>query len=139
MNESVVLVAEDSANDFILLQLAFKKAGLTHKLFRAHDGEEALKFIKGEGNFADRSAFPFPELMLLDLKMPRVNGFDVLTRLQEEPPVNLKVVVLSSSFLEDDKKRACELGATDYLVKADDFDGAMAVARTVHERWLQEK
>jgi CheY-like chemotaxis protein len=136
MNEAVILVAEDNANDFVLLQLAFQRSGLSHKIFRARDGEETLQFLHGQGAFADRTAYPFPKLLLLDLKMPKVGGFDVLERLREKPMPDLSVVVLSSSFLEEDKQRARELGAQDYLVKAEDFDGAINLAKTVHDRWL---
>jgi CheY-like chemotaxis protein len=134
--QAVVLVAEDDTNDFLLLELAFRENGMRCKLVRAHDGQEALEYVKGEGRFPDRKEYPFPTLMLLDLKMPRMNGFEVLAALRTLKLPKLAVVVLSGSTLEEDMQRARELGARDYLVKPGDFHEAVALAKAVHERWL---
>ena len=139
MNEPAVLVIEDDANDFFLLQLAFEKLILPHKLVRVIDGEQGLRYLKGEGAFADRSVFPFPALVLLDIKMPRCDGFEVLERLKEDKTWNVPVVVLSGSALPEDKKRARKLGATDYLVKEQTFDGVMGIVKSIQKKWLSGK
>jgi two-component system response regulator len=135
-SEPVVLVAEDDANDFLLLSLAFKQNKKACRLVRACNGAEALEYIKGEGQFPNREKYPFPKLMLLDLKMPVVSGFEVLASLKQLKVPALPVVVLSGSPLEEDKKRAHELGAKDYLVKPMEFSEAVNMAKAVHERWL---
>jgi CheY-like chemotaxis protein len=134
--EPVVLVAEDETNDFVLLELAFRQNRTGSRLVRAHNGEEALEYVKGEGRFPNREEHPFPRLMLLDLKMPRMNGFEVLQHLTGLKIPELPVVVLSASPLEADIKRARELGAKDYLVKPTEFNAAVKLARSVHDRWL---
>ena len=139
MNEPAVLVIEDDANDFFLLQLAFEKLSLPHKLVRVIDGEQGLRYLKGEGAFADRAVFPFPALVLLDIKMPRCDGFEVLERLKEDKTWTVPVVVLSGSALPEDKKRARKLGATDYLVKEQTFDGAMGIVKSIQKKWLSGK
>ena len=139
MNEPAVLVIEDDANDFFLLQLAFEKLSLPHKLVRVIDGEQGLRYLKGEGAFADRAVFPFPALVLLDIKMPRCDGFEVLERLKEDKTWMVPVVVLSGSALPEDKKRARKLGATDYLVKEQTFDGAMGIVKSIQKKWLSGK
>jgi two-component system response regulator len=133
----VVLVAEDDGNDFELLELAFLKNRLWSRLVRAHDGAEALDYLKGEGQFPNREEYPFPKLMLLDLKMPRMGGFEVLASLRSLKVPELPVVVLSGSVLEEDKRRARELGASDYFVKPTDFNEVVKMAKAVHERWLK--
>ena len=135
-SEPVVLVAEDDPNDFMLLQIAFERLKLRPQLFRAIDGDQALRFLKGEPPFSDRGLFPFPDLVLLDLKMPGCGGFEVLARLQAERIPGVRVVVLSGSFLEMDMQRARELGAEDYLVKAQDFQGMVELVRKLHQKWL---
>jgi DNA-binding response OmpR family regulator len=93
--------------------------------------------LLGEANYADRARFPVPALVLLDLKMPKVDGFDVLAWLRTRPELeSLPVVVLSSSSREDDIQRARTLGAADYRVKPADFDELMILAQEVANRWL---
>ena len=80
-----VLIAEDDPGDVFLLQRAFSTAGVSASLHFVRDGQEAIDYLGGEASFADRTAYPLPELMLLDLKMPRLNGFDVLEWLRKQP------------------------------------------------------
>jgi len=85
IERGTVLLAEDDADDVLLTQIAFQKARLANPLQVVRDGEEAIDYLKGEGKFADREKFPFPILLLLDLKMPRTHGFQVLEWLRKEP------------------------------------------------------
>ena len=117
MNSRVLLVAEDDDMDAMLLELAVKKAGDPFELRRVATGEEAVAYIRGEGEFADRKQHPWPQVLLLDLKMPRGDGFDVLQWLRNHPTKPLPAIVLSSSALQQDVERAYNLGASSYVVK----------------------
>src|SRR5579885_2359607 len=134
MNAShvTVLHIDDDPNDVMLFAHACHKAGVSFDLHAVHDGDDAIAYLSGTGAFADRSRHPFPQLVLLDLKMPRVNGFDVLgwIRSQEELK-KLPVVVLTSSNHETDVKHAHKLGANTYLVKPVGFDSLVELARTI--------
>src|SRR5436309_299054 len=93
----LVLVADDSEDDGLLLQMAFEKLDGLRLVGRADDGEELQAYLKGAGKFADRVRYPFPDILLLDLGMPRISGFDILKWLSTQSFSNLKVVVLSGS------------------------------------------
>src|SRR5215510_2270454 len=113
-----VLVADDEPTDVFLLQRAFAKARVTISLHVVRDGWTAIAYLKGEAPYSDRNAHPLPDLMLLDLKMPGLNGFEVLTWLRKQPGLKrLPVIVLTSSNLASDINRAYEMGANSYLVK----------------------
>jgi len=99
-NLPVILVAEDDENDVFFLRRAFLKAGLANPLVAACDGQAAVDYLEGTGVYADRKSYPLPGLLLLDLKMPRKSGLEVLTWLRERPELSqIPVVVLSSSVL----------------------------------------
>src|ERR1041385_2451762 len=134
---STILVADDDQNDVFFLRRAFQKSGVSHAVIHVSDGQEAIDYLLGEAGYADRARFPVPVLVLLDLKMPKVDGFDVLAWLRTRPELeSLPVVVLSSSSREDDIQRARTLGAADYRVKPADFDELMILAQEVANRWL---
>src|SRR5436190_1908488 len=119
----IILLVEDDANDVVLIQRAFQKAGLKNNLKTVRDGEQAIRYLTGQDGYGDREKYPMPFLMLLDLKMPRVSGFDVLEWARREPNMKrLLIVVLTSSNFQADVDRAYELGANSYLVKPVEFD-----------------
>jgi CheY-like chemotaxis protein len=123
VTDQFILLAEDDPNDVLLIQRAFQKAGRQHLLKVVRDGNEAMAYFRGEDGFADRERFPKPFLLLLDLKMPGSDGFEVLRWLRSEPETrHLLVVVLTSSNLQADVDRAYDLGANSYLVKPASFD-----------------
>src|SRR3954463_10927004 len=98
-----ILLAEDDSNDVLLIQRAFQKAGMHHLLKVVRDGEQALDYLSGHGPYANREKFPLPFLLLLDLKMPCIDGFEVLQRVRAEPDLKrLLIVVLTSSNLQSD-------------------------------------
>jgi CheY-like chemotaxis protein len=134
-----VLLAEDEEDDVFLMRRAFSVAELSNPLVTVSDGQEAIWYLAGEGNYADRTQHPEPCLMLLDLKMPKVNGFEVLEWLQRQPRLrdNLPVIVLSSSEQEVDVRRAFELGAHDYFVKAPSFERLLELVEKIKEGWLE--
>ena len=114
----VILLVEDNEDDVFLMRRALKGAKLDLPLQVANDGQEALDYLGGIGQFSDRALFPLPELVLLDLKLPYVHGFEVLSWIGRQPALhNVPVVVLTSSPEERDLQKARDLGAAGYLVK----------------------
>src|SRR6266498_5497568 len=106
-SQPAVLVADDDANDIFFLRRAFQKAGLSCPIIDVPDGEKAINYLTGSDGFGDRNQFPIPSLLFLDLKMPKVSGFEVLEWLQKHHNLNsMKVVVLSSSNLPTDMQKA---------------------------------
>ena len=132
-----ILVVDDSKEDVFLLCHAFKRAGLDLSLIHVHDGEEAVHYLNGENSFTDRSRYPMPSLVLLDVKMPKLSGFDVLEWLLTRQDLkDLPVVMFSSSFQQDDKEKAKVLGAADYLTKPTGTEGYDEVVQTIATKWL---
>src|SRR5258706_16235115 len=100
---ATVLLAEDDPDDVLLTEIAFEKARLVNPLQIVRDGEQAIEYLAGEGEYADRERFPMPILLLLDLKMPKVNGFQVLEWLQTQPGLSrLHVAIMTSSDHDPD-------------------------------------
>lgn len=132
-----ILLVEDDPNDVLLIQRAFRKANLANPLYVVEDGENALAYLAGQGDYADRQQYPLPVLMLLDLKLPRKSGFEVLEWLRQQPGLKrLLVVVLTSSANGPDINRAYDLGANSYLVKPVSFDALLEMVRTLGAYWL---
>jgi CheY-like chemotaxis protein len=118
-----ILVAEDNEDDVFILQRALRKAGVANPMHVCPDGQEVLNYLKGEGPYADRAKYPFPRLLLLDLKMPRLSGLDVLRWLHEHPECNvIPKVVLTSSREPRDVSEAYRFGANAYLCKPASFE-----------------
>lgn len=131
-----VLLVEDDPNDILLLERAFGKAQLTAPL-QVNDGEEAIAYLAGEGNYADRERHPLPNLVLLDLKLPKKSGLEVLHWLRQQPVLQrLPVVVLTSSREHSDVNRAYELGANSYLVKPVRSQDLVEMIKTLDVYWL---
>jgi CheY-like chemotaxis protein len=135
-NSKVILVADDDENDVFFLRRAFAKSGLLHTLIHVSDGQKAIEYLLGEGIYADRKSNPVPDLLLLDVKMPKRDGFDVLATLQSLPQFELPAVVFSTSALTVDVQMAKKLGAVDYVTKPVDQDEMLKVVLNLHERWL---
>ena len=114
---TVFLLVEDDEDDVFFMQRAFKEAGLKNPLHVVSNGEEAIDYFAGHREFADREKYPLPDMVLLDLKMPGLNGFEVLAWLRQQTRFNFPVAVLTSSSEELDFRRARELGASCYLLK----------------------
>jgi CheY-like chemotaxis protein len=132
-----ILLADDDENDVLLMRRAFNKAHITNPIHAVGDGEEAVAYLNGEGGFADRNQFPVPCLMLLDLKMPKKNGFEVLRWIRSHPALKrLPVVVLTSSKEVRDINLAYDLGANSYLVKPPDFQDLIRMMKSLEGYWL---
>ena len=133
----VILVAEDQESDVLLLRRAFDRAGIETPVQVVSDGEEAIAYLEGVGKFANRAEHPLPDLLLLDLKMPRKDGFDVLQWLQGQPALaSLRTVVLTTSDRIWDVNRAYELGANSFLVKPLDSAEFSDMIHAVYRYWL---
>jgi CheY-like chemotaxis protein len=135
MTEPILLV-EDEPNDIFFMQRAFDRAGVVNPLQVVNDGREAMDYFKGEGQFADRAAFPLPCLVLLDLKLPYVMGLDVLRWIRQQPELAVIVLILSSSAAEADITAAYRLGANGCLVKPSEAHQLVDMVKAVKDYWL---
>src|SRR5215470_3450519 len=137
MNRPTILYVEDDSNDVLLFKHAIERVGAICNLQVFTDSEEATGYLKGAGGFSDRARFPMPDVVLLDLKMPRINGFEFLAWMRENEHWRcLPVVVLSSSNHAADMRRAYALGANSYLVKPIDFVALVELVKSLHQYWL---
>jgi CheY-like chemotaxis protein len=133
----VVLYVEDSAEDFALFERASKKCGTPFSLHRAADGEQAIAYLGAEDPYNDRDTYPFPDLVLLDLRMPRLDGFEVLQWIRTNPATrSLPVVVLAGSTFRADIRRALELGANHYAAKPGGFAELQVLIDQIADVWL---
>ena len=134
----VILVAEDDENHAFFIERAFDQVGLRNPVFFVPDGAQAIAYLRGEGRYANRREFPLPSLLLLDLKMPNKDGFEVLTWLRRQPTLKaLRVVVFTTSNAVRDITRAYELGANSFLTKPMNFSDLVDLTRMVQGYWLQ--
>jgi CheY-like chemotaxis protein len=118
-----ILLVEDSINDVELTRRALQKPGLTNRLFVVRDGEEALEFVFAKGRYAGRDFRTQPKVVLLDLKLPKVDGLQVLREIKSDDRTkSIPVVVVTSSQENSDIKEAYRLGANSYIIKPVDFD-----------------
>ena len=130
IEEPIVLLVDDSEDDAQLVRIVFKRAGFVAPLQVAHDGEEAIAYLRGDGGYADRTRYPLPTALLLDLNLPRHDGFEVLAWIRQQPAhKRLGVYILSASSRAADIQRAYDLGATSYLVKPGTLDELTGVAK----------
>lgn len=137
MTNNVLLHVEDDPNDVLLLQRAFRKAGLQVNLQAASDGDRAVAYLSGTDEFANREKYPFPQLVMLDLKMPRKSGLEVLEWIRAVAKMRrLIVIIFTSSKHDEDVNKAYELGANSYLVKPVGFDMLVDLVKTVHQYWF---
>ncbi len=132
-----VLVVEDNPNDVVLLKRAFSKGGPEVPLQFARDGQEALNYLKGVHQFADRNMYPLPTLLVVDLKLPGIDGFDIIKWVRNQPELrDLRIVVLSSSNEPSDISRAHELGANAYHVKPNDPNALIGMVEGLRSYWV---
>jgi CheY-like chemotaxis protein len=131
-----ILQVEDDPNDVFLLQHAMKKAGVLNPVQSVGDGQEAIDYLKGAGRFADRTAYPFPCLVLLDLKLPYVMGLEVLRWIRKGPDKGLTVIMLTASAERADVARAYELGASAFLTKPSEVGRLEDMMRALNSFWL---
>jgi CheY-like chemotaxis protein len=132
-----ILLVEDDENDVMLLQRAFRRAAIINPLQVVRNGDDAVAYLEGSGVFADRMQYPLPVLMLLDLKLPRRTGLEVLQWVKERAGVKkIPIIVLTSSKNDDDVNRAYELGANSYVVKPVSFETLLELVKSLELYWL---
>lgn len=132
-----ILLVEDNRMDVELTLDAFREARLMNTVQVASNGQAALDYLFGRGQFADRDKYPLPDLILLDLKLPGIDGFEVLRQVKSAPILKrLPVVILTSSKEEGDRALSYDIGANSYLVKPVSFDGFLGVVSQIEGYWL---
>jgi len=133
---TAILLVEDDDNDVLLIRRAFTQAGIDHSIQVVRDGDAAVAYLGGTDRYRDRNAFPLPGLMLLDLKLPRRTGLEVLAWARgKEKLRRLPIVVLTSSRELADVNRAYELGANSYLVKPVEFPQLLDMVKIFDGYW----
>lgn len=137
MKNAVILLAEDNPRDEALTLRALRKSNIFNPVVVAHNGVEALDYLFGTGNYEGRDMNDTPELILLDLKMPKVDGLEVLQKIRENNATKLvPVVVFTSSSEEEDKLQSYNLGANSYVRKPVDFEQFLGATRQLGLYWL---
>jgi CheY-like chemotaxis protein len=133
-----ILLVEDEPDAVTLLRHAFAKVGIVNPLHNVRDGEHAITYLQGTGVYADRSVHPLPRIILLDLKLPRCSGLEVLAWIRAEQSLRgLPVVVFTSSRERSDVQRAYAAGANSYLVKPSSLSRLVELAGAFRHYWLE--
>ena len=136
-DQALFLLIEDTENDVLLIQRAFIKAKILNPLLIVNTAEEAVAYLQGEGRYSNRVEFPLPELILLDLKLPGMDGFDFLRWIRrQEGLATMRIVVLTSSDLMRDVNLAYQSGANSFLVKPVDFERFVEISQALNGYWM---
>jgi len=131
-----ILLVEDDENDATLMKMAFEKNKILNPVQWVRDGLEAVAYLNGDGDYADRSKYPFPEVLLLDLKMPRMSGMELLAWIAEHPDFKIiPTIIMTSSRQEPDIEKAYKLGANTYMTKPCSLDELAQMVKVTHEYW----
>lgn len=137
-NSGTILLADEDLDDCLMIRDAMQEAGVTHELLVVHNGEEALDFLHHRGAFTDIVKYPVPALLLLDLKMPKLDGRETLALIKADPALKrLPVIVLTTSHADSDIETCYALGANSYISKPVTYDALIQVMRTIKAFWLQ--
>jgi two-component system, response regulator len=137
MEDRVILLVEDNPDDEALTLRALKKNNISNEVVVAHDGSEALDYLFGEGMYAGRDTQIVPQVVLLDLKLPKVDGFDVLRKMRaDDRTKRLPVVILTSSNEEQDRISGYDLGANSYVRKPVEFGSFLDAVKQLGLYWL---
>ncbi len=132
-----ILLVEDNPDDALLIGSAFEKSGIKNRLLVVSTAEDAIKLLNGEGAYCDRKQYPFPVLVLADLKLPGLTGFDFVKWLRAQPDLKrLPVIVLSSSVFAPDVKQAYDVGANSFLAKPHEFSDFAKEVKATADFWL---
>lgn len=132
-----ILLVEDNLDDVDLMMMALEKSSLSSEVVVVHDGVEGLEYLNGTGKFAGQESFLMPKLILLDLKMPRMDGLEFLRRIRaDERTMLLPVVVFTTSKEESDRRESYKLGANSYIPKPIDYNTFAETIRQVELYWM---
>jgi CheY-like chemotaxis protein len=137
MNEELpILIAEDDENDAIILQTALRKAGFKNPFRFCRDGVDVLAYLRGEGRYDNRQEFPFPRILITDLKMPKMGGIEILKWLYHHPECNLiPKIVFTASQQASDIFEAYKWGANSYLVKPRGYEDLTHILKVFFDYW----
>ena len=131
-----ILLVEDEENDAMLLKMAFKRNNLLNPIHWVRDGVEAIAYLNGEGDYADHALYPFPEVLIVDLKMPRMGGLELLQWIRDHPDYKvIPTIIMSSSRQDSDIVKAYELGVNTYMIKPSSFDELASIVCLAHRYW----
>jgi CheY-like chemotaxis protein len=134
--EFPILIAEDDENDAIILKTALRKAGFVNPFRFCRDGTDVLKYLRGEDRYADRVEFPFPRILITDLKMPKMGGIEILKWLYHHPECNLiPKIVFTASQHASDIYEAYKWGANSYLVKPSGYEELTQILKVFFDYW----
>ena len=137
LSRFLIVVAEDNRDDALLIQRSLRQAGISQPINVLEDGDATIRYLAGEGIYADRYRYPLPDLLLLDLKLPRKDGFEVLGWLRAQAGLHrLVVTVLTGSREQTDVQRAYELGANSYLVKPVGLRAITRLGESLCQYWV---
>ncbi len=132
----VVLMAEDDEHDIVATKRAWKRHHIANPLYIVHDGEECLEYLHHEGRYAEPGAAPHPGILLLDIKMPRMDGLTLLKHIRaDEETRRLPVIMLTASKADEDRFRSYDLGVNAYIVKPVGFDNFSDAIRDINLFW----
>jgi len=138
LSEYGILLVEDSSTDILFIQRAFKQANVVNPIRIVRDGDEAVDYLAGRNGYSDRDRYPLPALILLDLKLPRRDGLEVLGWLKQQAGIKrIPVVVLTSSREDADIDRAYDLGVSSYLVKPVELLALHQMVENIDAYWLR--
>lgn len=136
LSNYLVTLVEDNRDDVFLIQRSLRQAGLSRPVIVFEDGDAVIQYLSGEGMYADRDRYPLPDLLLLDLKLPRRDGFEVLRWVRDQSGLRrLVVAVLTGSRQNADVQRAYELGANSYLVKPVGLQAVTRLGESLCQYW----
>lgn len=139
LKESGILLVEDDSNDILFIKRAFRRSQLDDLTIQVvRDGDEAVAYLSGKGDYADRNLYPLPGMILLDLKLPRRSGLEVLEWLRQQPVIKrIPVVILTSSKENIDVDRAYDIGVNSYLLKPVNYNALNDMIETLNAFWLK--
>ncbi len=139
MNGTPILLVEDSEDNVLLVRHAMHKAGVTTPVEVVTSGEQAIEYLGGTNGYSDWHRFPLPSIVLLDLKMPGMSGFEVLKWIRQQPGLKaLRVAMLTSSDMPSEIKMAHDLGANIFLTKPVELERLVEIMKTLNEHWLRQ-
>jgi len=134
----IILMADDDADDRLLAQDAMHESRVLNELHFVEDGVQLLNYLRGNGKFSDRTLYPLPGLILLDLNMPKMDGREALAELKADQSLRrIPVVILTTSKAEEDMVKGYDLGAASYITKPVTFDALVDLMRTLGKYWVE--
>lgn len=134
----IILMADDDADDRLLAQDAMHESRVLNELHFVEDGVQLLSYLRGDDNFSNRTLYPMPGLILLDLNMPKMDGREALLEIKADPRLRrIPVVILTTSKAEEDMVKGYDLGAASYITKPVTFDALVELMRTLGKYWVE--